>query len=461
MNRTLVLLTAAVAPLLTGCPGYNIYEIRLEPTADGIKRTFTGWREPGLSDPQTTDAQSATGDNRRLSDAELERLEKLFHERVTKGREQKQTFSGTFSGKLPDDVGGFGTYRRVDTPLGSAHWYVERFRGTVDADAELFARRAAADRLADLVVGWFDEQMKDSPHHAAVRKFLHQEFRQDLRNVVVCLWDSYHPTKPAAKESDDSKKLKLSEPLHQISAYLAERGYLDPDGPLALSRFYDDSQIHLPAIRRLLARKSGLSFADADAAFPFLADQTTVGLSIAAYLQKTPEFEALRKAWKPDPNKPEGTGPDPFDVVGELIKQAYEPAFWLNRDQLALSLALPLEPYLTNGEYDPDERAVQWHTVLPTRREAPCICQAAWATPDEKTQRAVFGKIRLDGMKLAMFAVAYADLTAARQKELQAHVEAAGQDKSLQGKSVKIRFTEPLDDETRSIQTRMEKIFFE
>jgi len=457
MKRTFAAMAAVGALLLAGCNGYNVYEIRLEPTPDGIQRTFTALREPGDESKRSTSGQSTSGPSanenpRRLPEAELERLAGLYSERLTKESEDRQSFRGTFHGKLPGDVGGSGTYRRIDTPLGSAHWYQERFRGALDPDAELFARRAAADRLADLAVGWFDEQMKGSTHHAAVRRFLHQEFRQDLRNVVVHMWNSYQPATPDKKASD--RPDRLPGPMFGAVAYLSEKEYFEPEG---VFRFGSKDEVPLAELRRLLARKSGIPATEADTAFPFLADQSETSLAVATYLRKQPEYEALQKTWKPDPNKPEVTGPDPMEVLGRLVEQACEFGFINNRDELRITLAVPSKPNMTNGTYDQVERVVTWHVELPTKREMPFNCLAAWTVENQDAQVAIFGKIPCAGENLATFAGLYGGLSAERQTEFSAFLgELKGGD-GLRERLSGFRFKEPVDESNRDLQNRLIK----
>jgi hypothetical protein len=452
MKSALGTLCTVGALLLAGCNGYNVYEIRLEPTPDGIQRTFTGLREPGNEPKRSTTGRPAKENPRQLPEAELERLAGLYTERLTKGGEDRQSFRGTFHGKLPGDVGGTGTYRRIDTPLGSAHWYQERFRGALDPDAELFARRAAADRLADLAVGWFDEQMKGSPHHAAVRRFLHQDFRQDLRNVVVHMWNSYQPAKPNKKASD--RMDRLPGPMFDAVTYLAERGYFESEG---VFRFGGKDEVPFAELRRLLARKSGIPAAEVDAAFPFLAGQSVAALSVANYLRKQPEYEALRKTWKPDPERPEVTEPDPQEVLGRLAEQACDFGFIANRDELLLTLAVGSKPDMFNGTYDPDKGVVTWHVELPTKRELPLSCLAAWTVENYDAQVAIFGKIPCTGENLSTFAGLYAGLSAERQAEFSALLEGLKGSEGVKERLNGFRFKEPVDESTRDLQERLKK----
>jgi len=83
-------------------------------------------------------------------------------------------FRGRFSSRMPNDVGGHGSFTRWDTPLGSTAVYVERFRGTDDAAGELNCRQAAADSLVDLLIGWLEGEFKNDPEWPAILKFLEE-----------------------------------------------------------------------------------------------------------------------------------------------------------------------------------------------------------------------------------------------------------------------------------------------
>lgn len=436
-----IILVAAV--LLSGCGSRSIYEVRLVPKAEGLQRTLTGWvdQEP----------------NKHLPDEELQQLAGLYPERVTPPNELRQTFRGTFANKLPRDLEGWGSYRVVTTPLGSAHWYFERIGGAADLDGETFDRRAAVDRLVDLIIGWFDEQMKDSPHRESVHRFLQQDFRQDVRNISalsLALWSAeFHDAEPADREGF------IEEPAAGIAAYLVEHDYLLEDEPII--PIFDVAELQpeqtLSILRRLLARKAKLPADAADDAFPFLHDPEKIETSIVHYLRKTPEYGRKLRAWEARPEKmPDDEPPEPGTVLGDLAGRAIT---WHGViDELRLSLELPCRPHLTNGEFDDSTNVVRWTIEVPGPHDVPAFAHATWVVPDEKFQLAHFGKSAVAAGELAAVATLYATLSPARQAEFAAHLKSLEPGDAIKGRVQDFSFADPVDHATRAAGERLKEI---
>src|SRR5256885_2139910 len=91
----------------TGCPR-NQYIIEMTPAHGGIERKLTCWRE---------DAGERNGTPKFLEfpKEELSALTNLFNRHDIIGR--KHQFSSRFTGTLPDDVGGRGSYTTFETSL--------------------------------------------------------------------------------------------------------------------------------------------------------------------------------------------------------------------------------------------------------------------------------------------------------------------------------------------------------
>lgn len=431
----------------------RVYQLRLEPIDGGLRRTLTVWKEKQGEMP-----------NLRFETAELKRLAGLFPERLTVPEDVRQTFRGTFAERMPADVGGHGTYRTVVTPLGTASWYWERFRGTTDPDGEWYDRRAAVDRLVDLTVGWFDERLSDAPHQAAVHRFLDRDFRQDARNVALFCWLATSDDRPDAVMFDASPTPRRApDRLLNAGQYLVERGYLEPHG--AAFDFSSDAATAaagLRTLRRLLAAKSGLDVERADALFPFLTDPDEVGASWREQLKQTPEYARLKQEWKPDPEQPgETAGPDPNLVVETLFAQAVTFELTGNRDELRLTLVVPAAPHETNGEYDAAGGTIAWLRHLHGRRELPTVCYAAWAVPNEKFQTAHFGGVPLTSAALAKFAGYYGQLTAPQRAEVAAHLKTIEPGDALRGRVRDFRFTGEADDHARYVAEQLLDVLYE
>jgi hypothetical protein len=116
----------------------NEYDVKLTPVGDSLERVLT-----------VEHSRAA------VSDDDVKHLSEEYHVRPPASA-RSHVFRGRFSGRMPNDVGGHGSFARWDTPLGSAAVYIERFRGKDDAAGELIRRQAAADSLVGLLIGWLE-----------------------------------------------------------------------------------------------------------------------------------------------------------------------------------------------------------------------------------------------------------------------------------------------------------------
>jgi len=418
-HRLAWLASAASSVLLfaAGCQR-DVYEVKLEPSDKGLVRTISVWRE---GEPQPTKPEDVKPHQRHNAE-QLSRLGELYPERLTNDADIHQTFRGTFAEKMPADVGGSGTYEAIDSPLGSSHSYVERFRGSGDFDAQIYDHRAAADRLTEITMGWFDEQLKTSPHKAAVRRWLHQDFRQDLRNVVAFLLVA-----PRSLDDTGEGPIHLTDPgkptdnpMLRIMQYLVERGYFGAAEAVRLRSSESQGPWLLTFARRKLGNVCKLSPAEADKEFAFLAPTEECAESWRVYLRTTPEYARLLNEWKKS-KKPKVEEPDPGKVIEEIVMPMVVSAFNTRSDSVRIQLKVPVPPYLHNGELVED--TIHWRRLLnPAGYGTPLVCTAMWSVPNREFQLKHFGKVALHGEKLAVFASLYRSLSAARQAEFTKHL---------------------------------------
>lgn len=461
MQQPSFALVLALVGLTAGGCTRDVYELKLEPGAKGLTRTLTVWNEPFTPTPNTP--------NNRLKPEKLKPLGELYPERTTTDADIRQTFRGTFTEKMPADIGGSGTYESYDSPLGSAHWYVERFRGSDDFDAQLYDRRAAADRLADLVVGWFDLQLKDSPHKDAVHRTLHQDFRQDLRNVTAFFLVSPSKTEappPADIGPPGNETLKAPEahPLLRVGQYLIERGYFTPGELTALIAKEPGREAEvLRFARRKLGRNLKLTEAEADKAFEFLTPSESTATSWRDYLRTTPEYTRLLNGWKKSKKPTEPEQPDPLKVIEQLVMPTLiDPALLPTGDDVRVELKLPAMPYLTNGEYDKDDDTVRWRgTLNGAGFGLPLLCTAAWSVPHEKFQVAHLGNVKLKGDKLAQFAALYHSLPKRLQAEYAEHLASLKPGEGLKDRISKFLPAGAVDAAASAVMARMNDLLGE
>lgn len=434
--------TALVLLFAAGCQR-DVYEVTLEPSEKGLIRTISVWRE---GEAQSTKPEEVKPHQRHNAE-QLRRLGELYPERLTNDADIHQTFRGTFVDKMPADVGGSGTYETIDSPLGSSHSYIERFRGSGDFDAQIYDHRAAADRLTELTIGWFDEQLKASSHKDAVRRWLHQDFRQDLRNVVAFLCTSPDGIDKSAENVIKFSSFRFSDgnPLLRIMQYLVERGYLGPGEMIAMKDSDSGGPRMLLIARRKLGKACGLSEAEAEKEFAFLAPTEACGESWRAYLRTTPEYARLLNQWR-KAKKANEEEPDPAKVIEEIIAPMFVSFFNAQSDAVRIQLKLPRRPYLYNGEYDVDSSTIHWQRLLnQPGYGTPLVCTAFWSVPNEEFQLKHFGKLAIHGEKLAVFASLYRSLSAARQAELTKHLTSLAPGDALKERARDFTPAAPLD----------------
>lgn len=401
---------ALAALWIAGCREYNCYELELRPEGDSLQRKLTCWRVAAQTDSDRSE-KTAT-----FPPDELTAIASAYSERLSPEGASRHQFRTTFSGPTPQDLGGAGSFHRLTSPVGSTSVYVERFRGNDDLDAQIYDKRQAADRLADLIVGWCDAEAGKSPESSSLRQFLHQDFRQDLRNLALYYWLS---KASASRQPQDQRDRDLGV---RLSQYLVERGYVSPvaspvwTGPILL----DDPRRTLKLARELLARKLKLSSEAAIAkTFPFLADPDQLAESWNKYLASTPEYKQLLKRWERKKQmQPDASKPDPSEVIEEILGQSMlDLALFERPDEMQLTLTLPREPFATNGEWNRLLTQVVWSQPLPKGSSLPVLCYAAWSEPDADYQRLHFGIVAIDGEELAHYVGWYRTLSAQQQME--------------------------------------------
>lgn len=450
--RNCTILIAAALVLLAGCENeHAVFEIRLRPKADGVERSLTAWRER---------SRNSDAPNKPLVDAEVARLAKLYAERTTGDSDIRQTFHGTFLGQLPADVGGRGTFEISRSPLGTCYTYLERFRGDTDIDAQLYDRRAAVDRLCDLVVAWFDEQLAGKPEQAAVKRFLHQEFRQDVRNISAMLYLAQGSDHFPDEKADEVAPSPVGQRAAVVSLvdYLAEHDYLQQvEFPVIEACLQpDDREAAFAQVRKMLARKAKLPAAAADSTLAFLRPSPEFQESWRKLLRGTPEFAQLRKLHEAERRRnPEAGEPTPEKVVEDLLTACLlgdAVALWQrSRDEVRVSLELPGPPHDTNGTWDAETKTLRWRRYLSDAGPSAVYCYAQWTVPDEAFQHAHFGRTAVVGEQLASVAQLYRSLAPERQTEIDKHLRSLEPGDAIKGRAQDFRFFGETDEVTEAV----------
>jgi hypothetical protein len=395
LYKCLPLALAAMALVVTGCP-HNQYIVQLKPQGNRIERTLIFYREDGVN------TNTSAPNYQPFDAAELAAITALYPAQCLTNDGGRYIARSEFTDALPADVGGAGAYTNLTTSLGAAGFYVERFRGTDDL-AGMFERRfKAADRAADLMVGWSRMELGRERGYDKLQQFLDVDFRRDLKNLSAYCWEG---------QLVSSYKTNASEEFAvRFGQYLFEREYFKIGEIPGLFRGVsgDDSQALLRRIQRLVARKMGVPETEpVPASLAFLADETMTEKSFDKYLAGTAQYRAKLKQWKVDKKlKPDTKKPEPSEVMDDAVAGLIEFNLFGQPDHLAVRLSLPAAPVHSNGRWDEALKQVVWETDIEERTNVshfPFSCYASWVQADQVYQTEHFGKVVLTGDELIQY----------------------------------------------------------
>lgn len=413
--------------ILGGCD-HNEYDIELTPAGDGLERKLM------------VTTQSSADPPHPVPDDETARVAKEYSVEPP-APAKTQNFRGRFTGRMPNDVGGFGRFARWETSFGSAALYAERFRGNDDAAGELKRRQIAADRLVDLFIGWLAGEMKNEACWPALRRFIHEEFRRDLNNLGIHAWTI--GLSPRTNE--------LPEPVLRAAHCLVERGYFAYEEIPTIRRMLDGTSAEND--KRLLAwfKQMILARLPADAPPPSLELLETperLSRSLDAYLESTEEYAQLWHDWKLKVGtEPNASKPEAVEVARNLAAQLFAGALQLGGDQISVALKTGRPALYSNGQWSPESEKMQWaKQPLPVAEMPSAFIYAVWDEPNEVAQKARFGAVALRGKNLYEYCTWYHGLTAAERTEWDKFVQGLRPGPDLVAKLREFRFQhEPVD----------------
>jgi len=399
MKRYLIA-SFVIAAACTGCDE-TIYKIELAPKGNELHRTLTVWRQGGRRDDGKMQIKE-------MDEAELATIARAYSKNKPKGGARKHKFTGTFTGVLPDDVGGAGRFARYESKMGAVSSYIERFRGNDRPGEVLESAMKAVDEITDLIIGYLETKLGKNAGFPKLRKFMDTELRKDLKDLSAYSYLASGTSRLNWLElkKEDSDTL-AQEVLARVVVYIIERKYIDlSDAPLLRRVAAEKAQLEklLDKSIKRIALKAGITDAKFVAKLvSLLSDGKRLDASFEAYLRTTPQYKNLVKDRKPV--KGDADAPEEDISASELVVQPLlEKIIHLRLDfggatRIEVQLVLPAKPAITNGKWNAKERAITWKGTL-TARDGdttflPEICYALWGKPDEKFQKAHFGKVIL------------------------------------------------------------------
>jgi len=377
----------------------NCYEIEMRPQAGQLHRELTGWRRVEHVD----EAVPFTP----LSGKEQQHLREVYGKAPTQATDGKTVVAGSFAGRLPRDVGGDGRFVCWNTSLGSASFYLERFRGRDDLLAEMEDRFTLIDQGVDLLKDWVAAAKAPDADVEPVLLFLNAQARRDLKNILLHAWSLL-----AGPEPDEKTEAEL---LARIAQYLLERHYLSeedvPHYARAIHQRDADAMLRLAVAgldRKLAASRSKPLVQ----LLPPLATSEAFERSFEEFVGSTAQYVAWR-----DETLAAGKNANevkPADYLATRLARV-SPFHQAMHDRLTVRLRLPQPPYAGNGTWEePDCLAWSMSMELPSepvQSPLPPVAFAGWTEPDEDAQTTRFGRVVFSGDTLARYVVWQKSLT--------------------------------------------------
>lgn len=391
----------AVAAGVMGCMEL-IFRVELKPKGDKITRTLTvspKRKSPGVP----------------LTETELTQITLAYSMEKPKGTPNKPTFTGTFDRIMPNDVGGFGRYVRRKSKMGVDVSYFERFRGNDRPGEVLEASRKAIDEITGLIIGYLETQLGKETEFPKLRKFLDTEFRKDLKNITTYMYlATAHSLMNSLFETNSAANIHGRGAVGGLMIYIIEHEYIKTSDIPLIRRASSDKEAmgkFLDIVLTRISAKAGISDATFTARLAaLLKNWNKLYVSFDTYLLTTPQYKKNAKAWKPV--KINAKRPSAWELVAlPLLAQIQltRMTFYGHNGRIEVELSLASKPNFTNGKWDPKQRTVSWDGPLTSSNKGipflPEICFALWSEPDEKFQKARFGKVILTGAKLTDYCI--------------------------------------------------------
>jgi hypothetical protein len=409
MKKYLVLCLAIVGLLVTGCP-QNQYMVELKPHGKTIERKLSFYRTDGKDTNGVPKYQS-------FPTNELEAITGVYPTGAVTNDGEGHSAAGEFGTAMPVDVGGAGSYTNLATSLGSAGFYLERFRGNDDLVSMTEERFKAADQLTSLLIGWSKAELGGEAHYPELRQFLDVNFRHDLKNVgsyTSAIWET-DATRGQALTPDEvgnANDRSEVETMARCGQYLIERGYLKISEVPKLFELISghDEKATMQFMQRLVARKMGVGDAEpVPKSLEFLAEPDATEKSFDKYLATTEIYQAKLREWEEKKkSNPQEKQPEPSEVVADLLPRVIGLHLDIggSDDHVLVKLSLASQPIHSNGRWDETNQLVVWESLLQQKEDAtgvPTFCYANWCDPDEKFQKEHFGRVILKGDELIQY----------------------------------------------------------
>lgn len=218
----------------------------------------------------------------------------------------------------------------------------------------------------------------------------------------------------------------------QLGQYGSEQGYLNLDLILQATSGGKSEAEAIRLLRKILMLKLQVEQEQLLLrTWPALASAESFRSSLDQVIEATESYarraEGMRQKY-PEKELPQGSSM----LVGLLLEAVG--IYFLPTDSVTIYLACPHEPLLDNGEWLEEEKRLRWELHLPERTNTftngpPDLCYAVWSEPNTEFQQTLFGRVLLEGERLATYCSWRASLNSKEAAEWERSLE------SLEGNS--------------------------
>ncbi len=443
MNKQMLASLVLLTTILCSCEE-DEYRIEMRPCAEGLERKLTVARyETNAAEKVYTNVPQGT----------LAVISKLYPKRLDTSNPKIHSFIGTFTERMPNDVGGAGTYKCLRTPMGSAFLYVERFRGNDQPGETLQETFHSADRLTDTLIGWLKSEFGSYKEFSKLQRFMDQDFRKDIKNLSTYLWLGLNESRHIWEDDDSQEKTQM-EIAARAFQYLFERDYLAMDDLFVIMRTGEQEAFEQlePPIRKLLTKK--VMLADQkfiDDLIVLLTEPERLEKSLRDHFAGTDEYKKRLKEHKKAIRETQASDstpepPDPLEPLEETLRGLVQIEISFASDNLHVELWTAQKPVATNGKWEEQQKRLVWSTELTSRdtdsTRLPEVCYAVWCEPNEETQEKHFNDTILIGENLLQYCVWYKSLSEDEAAEWDDLVETLGPDEDSFKRLEAFRFSD-------------------
>ncbi|MFT4541551.1 MAG: hypothetical protein ACI835_004012 [Planctomycetota bacterium] len=315
---------------------------------------------------------------------------------------------GYFEVATPDDLGGAGFLKRIDSPMGQSWVYIERVRGDDDLIWQRRRRKEAYDLLFELQVDFFNTVFESEPKWATVRELLVGPIREDLLSFIELIVIEGGYVQQPGREIDDELAAAT---MSRLYLFLHERGYIAATA-VAWLLTMDSLEVNAATADRLSGGRLSvlselLSSLESEEVQALFNEEGALEQSFEAFRDNSRHLASMRVWYAKDRAASEPAELGAEELFERLLNAALGVRLLQDFDVVNVRVRCGVEPVISNGKWLEDEASLIWEIQVDKEREGPVsypqILFANWVLPNEASQTALLGGVGLGGKKLSEF----------------------------------------------------------